>query len=143
MSDADDKSVPFARRQVVWGRPPQTTFMAGPLPRGTGLMPPVPAPETEATKPAAAPAAPRAAPRPASGNVLGGSLVPQRRAPPQGVAPNFLTAPAPVAPRPQVQPQPARAAAPVDATPRPLPPVQTPAAPVAARAPTPTPAAAM
>ena len=45
MSDANDPSTPFARRPVQWGRPPQTTFRAGPLPRGTGLMPPVPTPQ--------------------------------------------------------------------------------------------------
>ncbi|WEK58254.1 MAG: hypothetical protein P0Y52_01585 [Candidatus Brevundimonas phytovorans] len=136
MSDADDKSTPFARRQVQWGRPPQTTFIAGPLPRGAGLTPSVPAPpKTETTKPAAAPAAPRAASRPASGNVLGGSLVPQRRATSPGAGPTFLTAPAPVAPQPSA-PVPA-ARAPIDATPRPLPPVQAPEAALRAEAPAP------
>ncbi|MGH7018593.1 MAG: hypothetical protein ACREEY_01860, partial [Brevundimonas sp.] len=152
MSDADDQSTPFARRPVQWGRPPQTTFIAGPLPRGTGLLPPVaPTPRAEAPKPAPntaprpAVAAP-AAPRPVSGNVLGGSLVPQRRAAQPAAAPNFLTAPMPGAAQPQPQPpqqaQSARAAAPVaaspavDATPRPLPQA---AAPIAARASEPAP----
>ncbi|MGH7028635.1 MAG: hypothetical protein ACREEF_15000, partial [Brevundimonas sp.] len=82
MSDADDQSVPFARRQVQWGRPPQTVFRAGPLPRGTGLMPPLP----EAPKPAPRPAASR----PASGGVFSGSLVPQRRAPQPAAAPTLI-----------------------------------------------------
>ena len=110
MSDADDKSVPFARRPVQWGRPPQTTFRAGPLPRGTGLVPPAPAP-------AQAPAAPR----PASGGVLGGSLVPQRRPAQPGTGPTLLTTPMPTAPQPARPAAPVAPAAPVDATPRPLP----------------------
>ena len=52
--------VPFRRGQIVWGRPPQTTFMAGPLPRDEGMarlmaMPPHPQP-----RPAPAPARPAA-----------------------------------------------------------------------------------
>ena len=154
MSDADDKSVPFARRQAQWGRPPQTTFIAGPLPRGTGLMPPVAsAPKTEAPKAQAlggetarpAPRAPAAGP----GHAFGGSLVPQRRATPPAAAPTFLTAPMPglaTPPRPApslapVAPTLTSAAvetaksAPVDATPRPLPPVQAPVEPVVAKTP--------
>lgn len=137
MSDADDKSVPFARRQVQWGRPPQTTFIAGPLPRGTGLMPPVTPQASQAPKPAPRPTAPAAsAPRPsaASSGMFGASLVPQRRAPQANAAPNLLTAPMPSAPpsqSPSQSPsQPAHAAAPaapaaptapVDLTPRALP----------------------
>ncbi|MGO4411164.1 hypothetical protein, partial [Brevundimonas sp. M-11_2] len=67
MSDADDKPVPFARRPVQWGRPPQTVFRVGPLPRG-GALPPQ----------AAAPTPRPAAPRPASSGVFAGSLVPRR-----------------------------------------------------------------
>ena len=154
MSDADDKSVPFARRQAQWGRPPQTTFRAGPLPRGTGLMPPVaPAPKTEVSKtqalgdetPRPAPRAPAAGP----GHAFGGSLVPQRRATPPAAAPTFLTAPmpelatpprpasslAPVAPSLTSTAVATAKSSPVDATPRLLPPVQAPAEPVVAKTP--------
>lgn len=42
-------NAPFQRGQIVWGRPPQAVFRAGPLPRDEGLarllaMPPHPAP---------------------------------------------------------------------------------------------------
>ncbi|WP_312148367.1 hypothetical protein, partial [Brevundimonas sp.] len=64
MSDADDKSTPFARRPVQWGRPPQTIFRAGPLPRGVGLTPPLaPTPRTAAPGAEASGVEP---PRPAS-----------------------------------------------------------------------------
>ena len=87
MSDADDQSTPFARRPVQWGRPPQTTFRAGPLPRGAGLMPPrIETPRAEVPK-AEAPKPAPAAPRPTSGGVFSGSLVPQRRSTPPGAAP--------------------------------------------------------
>ena len=99
MSDADDKSVPFARRPVQWGRPPQTTFRAGPLPRGVGLMPPVAAPQP-AQRPQPQPAVTAAAQRPSSGGVFTGSLVPQRRPAPPAAAPNLITAPMPSAPQP-------------------------------------------
>ncbi|MGQ3376372.1 MAG: hypothetical protein ACT6TC_15190, partial [Caulobacteraceae bacterium] len=67
---------PF-RRAVQWGRPPATTFRAGPLPKGERL-PPLPEP-------------PKAAPRPAGPGIFSGSMIPQAR-------------PRPAAPRPAPEP---------------------------------------
>lgn len=55
------------RRQVVWGRPPQQTFRAGPLPKGERL-PPLPEPPREAPLTT----------RPAS-SIFSGSMIPQAR----------------------------------------------------------------
>ena len=119
---------PFARRQVQWGRPPQTVFRAGPLPRGDSL-PPLPAmPPVAAPKPArprtVAPMAPPAASR---GDFFSGSLIPRARpAAPEAPTP-ARTTPEPV--EPPARPLP-------DMTVRPLPPAE----PVAPR-PEPTPVA--
>jgi len=101
---------PF-RRPVVWGRPPQTVFRAGPLPRGERLPPLPEPPRTSRT----------AAPRPGPG-ILSGSMIPQ-------AAPAATPALRPAA-EASFAPVPPRAADP-DLTVRPLPPVE--AAPLTAR----------
>jgi Meckel syndrome type 1 protein len=60
---------PFVRGRIVWGRPPETVFRAGPLPR---------APQAWG-QPAPRPAAPQ--PRPAT-DIFTGSMIPPRAVPP-------------------------------------------------------------
>src|SRR5687768_4671375 len=85
---------PFARRQVTWGRPPATTFRAGPLPKGEAL-PPLPEP------PPARPAQPAAA----QANFFSGSMIP-RAAPQPKPAPALAKAPTPaLAPTPKPAPR--------------------------------------
>lgn len=78
MSETDKNSAPFARGNIVWGRPPQQVFRVGPLPRSQG-----PAPGTQpADRQQAMRAQPNREPNPVTqnrgGSILGGSLVPQR-----------------------------------------------------------------
>lgn len=101
---------PFARRAVQWGRPPQTTFHAGPLPRGNSF-PPMPASMTP--RQTITPPAPVPAPQPrAQANIFSGSMIPQAR--PATPSPTSL---------PGQEPRPGSRAEP-DLTVRPLPAVQ-------------------
>lgn len=88
---------PF-RRPVVWGRPPQTVFRAGPLPKG-GSLPPLPEP-------------PR---RPAGSGILSGSMIPRAASAPALPTPRELSVPAAT---PETPPKDHAA----DLTVRPLPP---------------------
>ncbi len=94
-SDPEDDRVsgiapePFVRGRIVWGRPPETVFRAGPLPR---------APQTWGQP------APSSAPQPRpAGNILTGSMVPPRAAP----APEreLLPGERPLAPDPDAAPE--------------------------------------
>ncbi|MGZ9101145.1 MAG: hypothetical protein ACXW3O_15710, partial [Brevundimonas sp.] len=96
-TDTDDKRTgapePF-RRPVVWGRPPQTVFRAGPLPKG-GRLPPLPEPPRRA----------------AGAGILSGSMIPRATPAPQAAGPVVARAPEPrptPAPRPAPEPRPAR-----------------------------------
>ncbi|MDZ4112298.1 MAG: hypothetical protein U1E18_22245, partial [Brevundimonas sp.] len=92
----DGAPEPF-RRPVVWGRPPQTVFRAGPLPKG-GRLPPLPEP-----------------PRRAAGSgILSGSMIPRPAPQPAAPAPAVAHAPAPA-------PEPAPVDAAADLAVRPLP----------------------
>ncbi|MDZ4364696.1 MAG: hypothetical protein U0943_15145, partial [Brevundimonas sp.] len=107
---------PF-RRPVIWGRPPQTVFRAGPLPKGERL-PPLPEPPRESqVRP----------PRAVGQGILSGSMIP--RAAPRP-APQALTTETPVVPPPEARPEPAPRPVPTlhasdpDLTVRPLPPLE-------------------
>jgi Meckel syndrome type 1 protein len=127
-TDADPKTPasrsepPFARKPMAWGRPPATTFRAGPLPR-PATWPNAPA---RPAPPASAPLEPAAPSANSAAAILGGSLIPQAetRAPASFVAPP--RGPGPETPAPAAR---SRAAEP-DLTVRPLPPAE--AEPVAA-----------
>ena len=91
-TDNDPKPTPSAepfRRHAVWGRPPQTTFRAGPLPRG-GQLAPLPKPP---------PAGPAVIATPSS------AVPPQRPAQPVGTRPDIFSGS--MIPRPAYKPMPA------------------------------------
>ncbi len=101
-------NTPFSRGTVTWGRPPQTVFRAGPLPKGERLPP---LPEPSSATPVGA--------RVGSG-ILGGSLIPQ--APVPSPAPTSTPIPAPTpAPASVPAPEPRARAPEPDLTVRPLP----------------------
>lgn len=105
---------PF-RRPVVWGRPPQTVFRAGPLPRGESL-PPLPEP----------PRSRSAQPEPVGRSILGGSMIPRAPSrlaptPPLSTATEPVVARASAAPANPVVQTDAPARATPDLTVRPLP----------------------
>lgn len=108
---------PF-RRPVTWGRPPETVFRAGPLPRG-GTLAPLPEP-------------PKAAPARPSG-ILSGSMIP-RAAPAPARPASAPAAPAPIAtaPAPQAPVTPAATLVEPDLTVRPLPEPEPAPAPIVA-----------
>lgn len=78
MSETDKNSAPFARGNIVWGRPPQQVFRVGPLPRSQGLTPAT----QQADRHQPAKGQPNREPIPGAqnrgGSILGGSLVPHR-----------------------------------------------------------------
>ncbi|WP_312821129.1 hypothetical protein, partial [Brevundimonas sp.] len=78
---------PFQKGRIVWGRPPQATFMAGPLPRDEGLarllsMPPHPQPANSPRVTGSVAAGSPAAAGNGAGSLGGGSNIPGARSTP-------------------------------------------------------------
>jgi hypothetical protein len=115
----DPKAEPFTRGRIQWGRPPQTVFQVGPLPRSAG---PLPSWAQSGHQPGA--------------GILSGSM-----APPQAATPEPEAAPVAEPPAPEVRPKPIPEPEPIaSAPPQPAPEVIVEAEPVVA-APTPPPVA--
>jgi hypothetical protein len=81
---------PFTRGRIQWGRPPQTVFRVGPLPRAAA---PLTAPSLQKPGP----------------GILSGSMIPPGRPVVEAAAPEAIPDPLPQ-PEPEPQPEPAPAA---------------------------------